>query len=352
MKIFIVGRGHYALNLIYALDNKYEINLITTDKTDYVQYISKIKNYFIIDYQSELEYVKGIKEIALNNLVIPVGEEGIIIEKIINLYPEIDINLFCSTSKTNIKYYYHNKRNFYDLLKKLNIDHLFYENILNVEYDNYLLKQIYSRGGLKQIKINNEEEFKKLKCNKNIQTDYLVQKYINITSEYSVFLYANNGIIHGYLSYQTFDMISGFSTRRKIITNNKIYDMILKIIKHISYSGFAGFDIISDGFNLYIVDFNPRIVNGISFLKMNSFDPYKINNKFEIYTDEIISLIPYLYNNPKKWINILNISNDMFKNFYDSIKIIIRFLYILIIYKFNSKNIKNLIENNLITCNN
>lgn len=350
MKIFIVGRGHYTLNFIYALDNKYEINLITTDKTDYVQYISKVKKYFLIDYNSELEYVKQIKDIASNNLVIPIGEEGIIIEKILNLHPEIDINLFCSTSKTNIKYYYHNKRNFYDLLKKLKIDYLFYENILNVEYDNYLLKPIYSRGGLKQIKINNKEEFKKLKCNNDIQKDYLVQKYIDIKSEYSVFLYANNGIIKGYLTYQTFDMISGFSTRRKIIKNDKIYDMILKIISHLSYSGFAGFDIISDGFNLYIVDFNPRIVNGISFLKSNSFD---FDNNFEIYTNEMISLIPYLYKNPKKCINILNISNDMFKNFKDSIIIIFVLIYNYIVYVLiYNKNVTKLLENNIITCNN
>jgi hypothetical protein len=391
-KIWIIGRGTYALGLIYALKSNYELNLITSEYLDIAIYgTNKLNKVIYIEPPKiigEYNYVKNIMEIVGSDLIIPVGEETIIIEYILNKYPQLNnqINLFGSTISSNIKYHYHNKENFYQLIKNLNIDHIDIftldetKKLLSVGSEptgptdptyptnqtyptgKYLLKPKFSRGGLNQI-ILDKSNIDEILLNPTIPVNYIIQKYIYIKKEYSVFAIVNHGqIINNVIIYESLDMFNGFATKRKIISNNdilskQIIQIISKILKHISYSGFIGFDFIFDGNKLYPVDFNPRITNGIAFIKSDSFDPFNYeNNEIIIGSDIILSLIPYLILNKYNLLNIFFIENDLFRsrNIFNNLKlcimIIFKFIYLFVISLLKNKTIEDLVIDSIITC--
>jgi hypothetical protein len=348
MSIWIIGRGLYALNLINIIDPKYKLNLITSELFDIASVHYKIKKIFYIensDKIGKLNYVEKIISIVKNDLIIPVGEESIIIEYILNKYPNLrnKINLFCQTINSNVKYLYHNKQTFYELLQTLNIKNLktyktTYTQIKLLSKSNkYLLKPLCSRGGIDQILIQNID----ILHNINNLDKYLIQEYVENKKEYSVFALVYNGIIinNNIIIYEAINMIDGFAFDRKIISfesniSKKVIEIVEKIVKNISYSGFIGFDFISDDKNMYPIDYNPRVTNGISFFKKDSLDPINLNNSFLInYNNkQIITLLPYI-TSKKNILDIFYIDNDTIRydfNIYTNIKIILMIILQLI----------------------
>jgi hypothetical protein len=80
------------------------------------------------------------------------------------------------------------------------------------------------------------------------------------------------------VGYECIDMIDGFSTERIKVDIKDLFFQTQRLVQSLNYTGFLGLDFICFlGVN-YVVDFNPRITNGISLL----------NNQMSIST------IPYL----------------------------------------------------------
>ena len=322
-KIWIIGRGIYAFNLIRSLNNKYIINLITTNKYDFASYSNKINKVIYIEYINEYDYINKIKEIVKDDLIIPVGEEYILLENYINK-TGCNLNLYL-LDKQNNKYKYHNKKEFNNLLNNIGLPTLDVQEY--IDNNKYILKLIYSRGGVGNL-IKYGYEIKNIDMN-----NYLIQEYIKYEKEYSVFCIVEDGNIKSILIYEILMMFNGYSIKRKLVINDKLVEYTNKIVKNINYTGFLGLDCLLYKNEYYIVDFNPRITNGISFYLKdslnieNKIDKNKINKKKEI----IISILNYK--------EILKYNNDIL--YLDDIKPFI-ICIIVYIYKYIYYKIKKL----------
>jgi len=334
-KIWIIGRGIYALNLIRSLDNKYIINLITSNRYDFASYSNKINKVIYIVYRNEYDYINRIIEIIKDDLIIPVGEEYILLENYINK-TGINLNLYLLDRQNN-KYKYHNKKEFNKLLNNIELPTLDVQEY--IDNNKYILKSIYSRGGIGHL-IKYGYELKNIDIN-----NYLIQKYIKYEKEYSVFCIVENGNIKSILIYEILMIFNGYSIKRKLVINDKLVEYTNKIVKQINYTGFLGLDCLLYKNEYYIVDFNPRITNGISFYLKDSF---KIENKIDKIDKKkeiIISILNYK--------ELLKYKNDIL--YLDDIKpfIICIIVYICkyIYYKIKKLDYKKCLIDEMITVN-
>ena len=296
--LWIVGRGIYALNLIRSISDRYEINLITTDSDDFTAWSNKLNKIVYLDNPNTTtgyeDYFFEVVDITQGDLIIPVGEETIILETEKCNHPDIAVNIFGMDYEhngiQNSKQYYHNKENFMNFLHNLDIPCLKYyksNTMISNCNGNYLLKPIYSRGGQGQIyKTLVNEHY-------TVPPYYIMQKYLPSENEFSIFLLADKGAIKLFLAYKVDNMVDGYGTKRIMINNEKIYSICEIIIDKLNYSGFLGIDFLVNNHTWYPIDFNPRITNGISFLKRNSFDI--LNYRYEYDLQPIVSTIPYIF---------------------------------------------------------
>ena len=353
--IWVIGRGVYALNLIKALDSKYEINLITTDKDDFAGWSKKVNKVICKkSYKDHYDYLYlcDIYDIVQQDMIIAVGEETVILEHELNSNnePGRQANMYGHTKFNKNKKIYHDKQNFMKLLKEIKLPCLeYHENytvILKCDGD-YLLKPIYSRGGQGQKKIKfQSEEY-------TVPHNYILQKYIHDARECSTFLLADEGQIKIFLTYDVNDMVDGYGTKRSLIENNETYEYCKQIVAKLNYSGFLGMDYINNDGIWYPIDFNPRITNGIGFFKENTFDPLKM--KCELDARTTISTIPYLLTTGKVF-DIFRYKSDYF-DMYDimpGISVTFQLIWAIIesiYYLTNTKQyIKNKLLEKIVTC--
>lgn len=332
--IWIVGRGIYALNYIRYL--KLKINLITTDKYDFAGYSKYVKKVYYIDFDEK--YCSTIEKLVKNDMVIAIGEETLYLDEYIKKNNS-KIKLFGYNSSNSVRLQYHNKENLMNLVHKLNLPYLNTWNsgdiIDNVKMDKYILKLTNSRGGIGQkiIEINNKYI---------VPENYILQPYIQIKKDYSTFVIAKNGIIEHYVCYECIDMINGFSTERKKVNIKDLYYQTNLIVNSLNYTGFLGLDFIEYNSINYMVDFNPRITNGISLLKNElsvSTLPYISKKKsFE----RIIKSVKYS--------DIISI-NDIMPFFYMIIVLIRLIVMSLLNFKQPSLYIREYIEKSVVKYN-
>lgn len=264
--IWVVGKCIYALNYIQQSNEKY-INLITTDKNDYVCWSNRINKVYYIKYDSE--YCKKIEELVGNDLVIATGEETMVLDEYI-IKTGSNMNLFGHNPH---RITYHNKENFMKLIEDMNLPYLktWSPNDMINTSGTYILKAINSRGGIGQKIINVSDKY-------IVPENHILQPYISDKLDYSTFVIASNGEINKYVAYKCNEMMNGFSIERVVVDIKELHDMTLAIVKKLNYSGFLGLDFVNANDMYYCVDFNPRLTNGLLLL----------NNKKSINT------IPYL----------------------------------------------------------
>jgi predicted ATP-grasp superfamily ATP-dependent carboligase len=102
-------------------------------------------------------------------------------------------------------------------------------------------------------------------------------------------------------------MINGYSTYRETVSFTELHTQTSTLVSKLNYSGFLGLDFIFSNNVFYMVDYNPRITNGICLLTNAisiSTIPYLIKNfspksliKSIVYSD-IISFddpMPFFY---------------------------------------------------------
>lgn len=295
--VWIIGRGIYALNYIQFINND-TIYLITTDKYDFARFSNKIKMSYFVKFDDN--YCKNVIRLVGADFAIAIGEETLFFDEFSLRFEKYmkyarhhtseflhDVNLYGISSRCE-RIMYHNKYNFMNLVKKLNLPYIKTWNtgqIINTPCD-ILLKPIYGRGGkghiFKHINKTYISEITEITDQFIVPENYIAQKFIKNKADYSTFAIVSNGNITQYVAYQCMDMIDGFSTERIIVKSSKLYNYTSKIVSHIYYTGFIGLDFIKCPItgNYYVVDFNPRITNGISLL-----------NKSQTIS---ISTIPYL----------------------------------------------------------
>jgi predicted ATP-grasp superfamily ATP-dependent carboligase len=191
-----------------------------------------------------------------------------------------------------------------NLISRLGLPHLETWNsgqiVESYKSSNFLLKLKKSRGGIGQQIIKIQSEYV-------VPDNWILQPYIKTKRDYSTFVIAKRGHIQHYVAYECIDMIDGYSTQRVKVDIGDLYFQTNQIVKSLKYTGFLGIDFIEfDGTN-YMVDFNPRITNGISLLNKNisiSTIPY-ILQKFSLerilksilYSDiiTIFDIMPFIY---------------------------------------------------------
>jgi predicted ATP-grasp superfamily ATP-dependent carboligase len=300
--IWIVGRGIYALNYIRFLGRR--VNLITTDKNDFAGLSKYVKNMYYVKFDDN--YCLIIEQLVKDHIVVAIGEETLYLDEYIKKTGS-NMKLLgrnYNTSSQEIRLMYHNKENFMNLISRLGLPHLETWNsgqiVESYKSSNFLLKLKKSRGGIGQQIIKIQSEYV-------VPDNWILQPYIKTKRDYSTFVIAKRGHIQHYVAYECIDMIDGYSTQRVKVDIGDLYFQTNQIVKSLKYTGFLGIDFIEfDGTN-YMVDFNPRITNGISLLNKNisiSTIPY-ILQKFSLerilksilYSDiiTIFDIMPFIY---------------------------------------------------------
>ncbi len=361
-KIWIIGRGLYALNLARFIKNinKNDIMLclLTTDAHDFAGWSKNFDQVIYIEFRPST-YFKDVYDIVKDNYAIPVGEETLFLEygnyleqnatNKINFLQEEHLHEKHSNKRSEfknifpIKIKYHNKMHFMNLVKIADIPCLktFYcGNIVTVpKITKFLLKPIYSRGSIGQqiIIIDPANPY----C---VPQNYILQEYLENKNEYSVFCDIMDSKIESFVCYRCTTMHKGFGIKRELVeneyTNNvlKIYvqtllDKATENCENYYYNGYLGIDFLETNNIFYATDFNPRITNGIGFLSGSKV---------------IVSLIPYLfsnfnYNTIKECIVLDNdvfFSDDPLPGIFGIFLIIWYFFFAL----FSFQSIKNYIE--------
>lgn len=315
--VWIVGRGLYALNFakhIKEYNNDCIIYLLTTDPNDFAGWSNCFSQVVKIKFDP-ISYFDDVYKIVGFNFIVPVGEETLFLEHInfkhaqlgqnkLHFAYEPKLTMPKQENNKNIqihpKVHFHNKMNFMKLVEQTNLPLIktFYPGDImvhtmensNFKPHKYLLKPIYSRGSLGQqiVDVSIGEPY-------TVPEKYILQKFVENESEYSIFCDIINSEIDEFVCYQCTAMYKGFSTKRKLITGeicSKLVDYINILLTHIKkdfgdYNGYLGVDFIESKGIFYPTDFNPRITNGIGFF----------NNHFVKKSNEIISIVPYLSNN-------------------------------------------------------
>ena len=284
--IWIVGRGIYALNYIRFLH--FNVNLITTDKYDFAGISKYVKQVYYVNFDKN--YCSTIQQLVKNDIVIAIGEETLYLDDHIKKTGS-QINLLGNSYdlpdyQPRLKY--HNKANFMDLIRTLNLPCLETWNsghtVEIYKSGKYLLKLINSRGGIGQQIIQIQNTY-------TVPENYILQPYVKTKKDYSTFVIATKGHIQQYVGYECIDMIDGFSTERIKVDIKDLFYQTEKIVQGLNYA----------------IDFNPRITNGISLLKNNvsiSTLPY-LSKKMSInriiksikYSDVIsfFDILPFFY---------------------------------------------------------
>lgn len=262
--IWIVGRGIYALNYIRFLGKN--VNLITTDKYDFAGFTKYVKQVYFVNFDEK--YCLNIEKLVKNDIVVAIGEETLYLDEYIKKTGS-KINLLgydYNFHKHQSRLKYHDKANFMNLVRRLNLPCLETWNSGDVveiyKSGKYLLKLINSRGGIGQQIVTIQNTYV-------VPENYILQPYIKTKKDYSTFVIAKKGHVQHYVAYECIDMIDGFSTERVKVDIKDLFFQTNKIVETLNYTGFLGLDFIEfNGIN-YMIDFNPRITNGISLLKNN-----------------------------------------------------------------------------------
>ena len=212
-----------------------------------------------------------------------------------------------TNSKHSNKLTFHNKEKF---CKELTINDSFlipqtyyYDEKIS-ENGKYILKPVFSnKNKNKTIFLKNDEEY-------IVSSGCILQKFIDSKKELSFLALCYEGKMIHYVLYECDDFYDGFSTMRKLCTDQNILKNVhqiidlTKVIVDENYSGFVGIDILLGLDNkFYFLELNPRVTNGIVFFKDNP-------------PREIITLAPYLSKEMKldRIKKALQTTNDIYDN--------------------------------------
>lgn len=299
LQIWVIGRGLYALNFAKIMKGE-NLCLLTTDPNDFAGWSNSFSKVVYLKF-NPLTYFNDVCKIVGQDIIYIIGEETLYLEYHNKFTPKL--NMKSSISKIK----YHNKANFMKLVKKSKIPlietYYPFKLIQQINTQKFLLKPIYSRGSIGQevITLNLGQQY-------IVPENYILQKYLDNKTEYSIFATIESSIILDIICYKCECMHKGFSTKRTVIGSGNIIAKLLTqrtqtLLQNMSsnYDGFIGIDFLESGGIFYPTDCNPRVTNGISFYTNPS-------------SDSIISLVPYLKQNfsCSVLVECYTTTNDMF----------------------------------------
>lgn len=328
MNILITGpRSPYTLHLARIL-GKSNFNIYTVDsiENNLCKKSKYVKRNFLSPKpkQETLDYIDFLKEIIEEyniDFLIPTCEEVYYISKYMN---ELKCEVF--TSNIDILTTLHSKYKFIELLNELNINSpetlLIYDKKELYPYiinkDKFVLKPEYSRFASKTI-INNKNPQIISKINIDKDNKWVLQEFIK-GPQYCSYSLVRNGVITAHCNYPSKYFAGiGSTIYFESVKEEKIFEIVSKIVKKLNYTGQISFDFIKSEENnlFYPIECNPRTTSGITlfnendnignaFLKDNIF----IESKSDI--PKMYSIAMILYELPK-FRNYLKFFSDFSK---------------------------------------
>jgi predicted ATP-grasp superfamily ATP-dependent carboligase len=300
MNILITGaRSPYTLHLSRLLA-KFDNNIYTVDsiENNLCKNSKYVKKNFLSPKprQETKDYIFFLKKIISDNdikLLIPTCEEVYYVSKYVN---ELPCEVF--TSNIDTLTILHSKYKFIKLLNDLNIKapkttlitnkNELYSHLTN--QNKFVLKPEYSRFASKTI-INNKTPQVISKININNENKWVFQEFIK-GQQYCSYSLVRNGVITAHCNY-TSKYFAGIGSTIyfESIKEDKILEIVSKIVKKLNYTGQISFDFIKSQENntFYPIECNPRTTSGITlftseddifsaFIKENIFIEPKSDN--------------------------------------------------------------------------
>ncbi|GIW23022.1 MAG: hypothetical protein KatS3mg068_2029 [Candidatus Sericytochromatia bacterium] len=328
MNILITGaRSPYTLHLVRLL-SKSNLNIFTVDSIENnlcknTRYVKQ--NFLSPKPKQETEkYISFLNKIIQENninFLIPTCEEVYYISKYID-------KIYCEVFTSNIEILtrLHSKNKFIKLLNEINIKcpkttlvqnkEDLYKHLIN--NDKFVLKPEFSRFASKTI-INDKKPQTISKINIDKKNKWVIQEFIE-GEQYCSYTLARNGNITAHSSYPSKYFAGiGSTIYFENIKEDKILEIVSKIVKKLNYTGQISFDFIkSKNDNLfYPIECNPRTTSGVvlfdkedniskAFFEDNVFIEPKSNLK------KMYAIAMILYELPK-FKNYLKFFSDFFK---------------------------------------
>jgi predicted ATP-grasp superfamily ATP-dependent carboligase len=346
--IMVVGRGVYALRLIRLLSRTFKgsVVLATTSKTDFTAGSKYVTEVFMLPKpldkpNGEDAYIDGLVRIARQItpfIIFPAIEETFYLSKHKSKFPT-----YCFIFNSDIKTLelLHNKYEFIRLVKELGLTHPQTSLLCDPEADSMIdsmaiLKPIYSRGGLDNV------IFKPGDTITVDPTKYIIQEHLGFDTDqnhYSVFGICLKGEVIALCTYQCKFATNGFSAyRTHVETPTEVDHMIKSIVGHTKYTGFMGLDLIKKDSKYYPLECNPRLTNGIGFMKeltvRDAMGIRVIAKANDVYTNRqsLFPAVAYVVTHRTNPLKLINATDDIFSwtDIYPFVVFLFYFIYFIL----------------------
>lgn len=279
--LFTGGGGVFTETVWDSFKNKYDLFFADIEPKKIFYKIPKIKRLKVKRGNSK-NFIKSLNTLNKKfqfDLIIPNVDEEILNivnskTKIKNLY--LPPYSFCKLSL--------NKLNFFDYLKKKNIENLDTLCLKNFkkfkQNKQYIIKPIYGRGSRFVEKIKSHKDLKNfLTFYKKKKDDFIIQNFINGV-EYTVFVhYIKKNIT--IIPVRVFQK-KGITIKAEIEKNLKIENFIKKkLIKIFNVKNCFNIQLILKKGNIHIIEINPRLSTTFALIIKAGYDPFDIKNTSE-----------------------------------------------------------------------